>query len=249
MTTSVAFVTKSYAPDLERCELLCRSIELLAPGHEPLDHRRLTRSRCVPAPRERDDSSREDRGAAAAASPEAGGLRHRQEHLARRSDASDTRLARAATSQVRHHPPGSRGRAGPRRFRHRPHSSVSGGDARGREWCASVVPRPGNCRRGASRSCALASDGRATSRPPASVPCRCPTTSAAWFRGVGKSPSHCSKRSRLGRAVTGCARSPVRGTSRNTCSTAGTSRMRSTDRTVGRAAAFPSATVTGDRNR
>jgi Family of unknown function (DUF6492) len=32
MTTSVAFVTKSYAPDLERCELLCRSIELLAPG-------------------------------------------------------------------------------------------------------------------------------------------------------------------------------------------------------------------------
>lgn len=31
MTTSVAFVTKSYAPDLERCELLCRSIELLAP--------------------------------------------------------------------------------------------------------------------------------------------------------------------------------------------------------------------------
>jgi hypothetical protein len=32
MTTSVAFVTKSYVPDLERCELLCRSIELLAPG-------------------------------------------------------------------------------------------------------------------------------------------------------------------------------------------------------------------------
>jgi Family of unknown function (DUF6492) len=32
MTTSVAFVTKSYAPDLERCELLCRSIEVLAPG-------------------------------------------------------------------------------------------------------------------------------------------------------------------------------------------------------------------------
>jgi hypothetical protein len=32
MTTSVAFVTKSYAPDLERCELLCRSIELLAPA-------------------------------------------------------------------------------------------------------------------------------------------------------------------------------------------------------------------------
>jgi hypothetical protein len=32
MTASVAFVTKSYAPDLERCELLCRSIELLAPG-------------------------------------------------------------------------------------------------------------------------------------------------------------------------------------------------------------------------
>ena len=29
---SVAFVTKSYRPDLERCELLCRSIELLAPG-------------------------------------------------------------------------------------------------------------------------------------------------------------------------------------------------------------------------
>ena len=32
MTISVAFVTKSYAPDLERCELLCRSIEQLAPG-------------------------------------------------------------------------------------------------------------------------------------------------------------------------------------------------------------------------
>ena len=32
MTASVAFVTKSYTPDLERCELLCRSIELLAPG-------------------------------------------------------------------------------------------------------------------------------------------------------------------------------------------------------------------------
>jgi Family of unknown function (DUF6492) len=31
MTASVAFVTKSYAPDLERCELLCRSIERLAP--------------------------------------------------------------------------------------------------------------------------------------------------------------------------------------------------------------------------
>ena len=31
MTASVAFVTKSYGPDLERCELLCRSIELLAP--------------------------------------------------------------------------------------------------------------------------------------------------------------------------------------------------------------------------
>jgi hypothetical protein len=32
---TLAFVTKSYAPDLERCELLCRSIELLAPsiGH------------------------------------------------------------------------------------------------------------------------------------------------------------------------------------------------------------------------
>jgi Family of unknown function (DUF6492) len=29
---SVAFVTKSYAPDLERCELLCRSIEAFAPG-------------------------------------------------------------------------------------------------------------------------------------------------------------------------------------------------------------------------
>jgi hypothetical protein len=32
MTRSVAFVTKSYEPDLERCELLCRSIEVLAPG-------------------------------------------------------------------------------------------------------------------------------------------------------------------------------------------------------------------------
>jgi Family of unknown function (DUF6492) len=32
VTESVAFVTKSYTPDLERCELLCRSIELLAPG-------------------------------------------------------------------------------------------------------------------------------------------------------------------------------------------------------------------------
>jgi Family of unknown function (DUF6492) len=32
LTTSVAFVTKSYTPDLERCELLCRSIELLARG-------------------------------------------------------------------------------------------------------------------------------------------------------------------------------------------------------------------------
>ena len=32
MTASVAFVTKSYTPDLERCELLCRSIELLARG-------------------------------------------------------------------------------------------------------------------------------------------------------------------------------------------------------------------------
>jgi Family of unknown function (DUF6492) len=32
MTPSVAFVTKSYALDLERCELLCRSIEQLAPG-------------------------------------------------------------------------------------------------------------------------------------------------------------------------------------------------------------------------
>ena len=31
MSTTFAFVTKSYAPDLERCELLCRSIELLAP--------------------------------------------------------------------------------------------------------------------------------------------------------------------------------------------------------------------------
>lgn len=29
---TLAFVTKSYAPDRERCELLCRSIELLAPG-------------------------------------------------------------------------------------------------------------------------------------------------------------------------------------------------------------------------
>jgi hypothetical protein len=32
VTRSVAFVTKSYAPDLERCELLCRSIEKLARG-------------------------------------------------------------------------------------------------------------------------------------------------------------------------------------------------------------------------
>ena len=32
MTASVAFVTKAYAPDLERCELLCGSIEVLAPG-------------------------------------------------------------------------------------------------------------------------------------------------------------------------------------------------------------------------
>ena len=32
VTASVAFVTKSYAPDLKRCELLCRSIELLAPA-------------------------------------------------------------------------------------------------------------------------------------------------------------------------------------------------------------------------
>ena len=32
MTASVAFVTKSYVADLERCELLCRSIELLAPS-------------------------------------------------------------------------------------------------------------------------------------------------------------------------------------------------------------------------
>jgi hypothetical protein len=32
VTGSVAFITKSYTPDLERCELLCRSIELLAPG-------------------------------------------------------------------------------------------------------------------------------------------------------------------------------------------------------------------------
>jgi Family of unknown function (DUF6492) len=31
MTPSVAFVTKSYGPDLERCELLCRSVELFAP--------------------------------------------------------------------------------------------------------------------------------------------------------------------------------------------------------------------------
>jgi hypothetical protein len=30
--TSIAFVTKSYEPDRARCELLCRSIELLAPG-------------------------------------------------------------------------------------------------------------------------------------------------------------------------------------------------------------------------
>jgi hypothetical protein len=29
---SVAFITKSYGPDLERCELLCRSLEFLAPG-------------------------------------------------------------------------------------------------------------------------------------------------------------------------------------------------------------------------
>jgi hypothetical protein len=29
---SIAFVTKSYEPDRARCELLCRSIELLAPG-------------------------------------------------------------------------------------------------------------------------------------------------------------------------------------------------------------------------
>jgi Family of unknown function (DUF6492) len=32
MTPSVAFVTKTFTPDLERCLLLCRSIELLAPG-------------------------------------------------------------------------------------------------------------------------------------------------------------------------------------------------------------------------
>jgi Family of unknown function (DUF6492) len=32
VTESVAFVTKSYGPDFERCELLCRSIETLAPG-------------------------------------------------------------------------------------------------------------------------------------------------------------------------------------------------------------------------
>jgi hypothetical protein len=32
VSESVAFVTKSYAPDLERCELLCRSIEVLAPS-------------------------------------------------------------------------------------------------------------------------------------------------------------------------------------------------------------------------
>lgn len=30
--TSIAFVTKSYEPDRTRCELLCRSIDLLAPG-------------------------------------------------------------------------------------------------------------------------------------------------------------------------------------------------------------------------
>jgi hypothetical protein len=30
--SAVAFITKSNAPDLERCELLCSSLELLAPG-------------------------------------------------------------------------------------------------------------------------------------------------------------------------------------------------------------------------
>jgi hypothetical protein len=32
MTVSVAFVAKSCTPDLERCALLCRSIEPLAQG-------------------------------------------------------------------------------------------------------------------------------------------------------------------------------------------------------------------------
>jgi hypothetical protein len=53
-TPSVAFVTKSYAPDRERCELLCRSIRLLAPQLHHwiiVDRRDLTVFRPLDGPR------------------------------------------------------------------------------------------------------------------------------------------------------------------------------------------------------
>ena len=79
MTSSVAFVTKSYAPDLERCELLCRSIDALAPeaGHWIIvDRRDLAAFRV--AAEQQNDAARDDGGAAAARPrPEARDLRSR----------------------------------------------------------------------------------------------------------------------------------------------------------------------------
>jgi hypothetical protein len=99
MIPSVAFVTKSYGPDRERCELLCRSVELFAPNTshwifvDARDHAAFrglrTRGRGSSRPR-----------AASPTHPLVQGLGHRQGHLPRRLDSADTRLMAAGSSSV-----------------------------------------------------------------------------------------------------------------------------------------------------
>ena len=129
MTASVAFVTKSYTPDLERCELLCRSIELLAPG---ASHWIIVDSRDLAAFRGLENATTR--------------IVTTEELLPRRIRRLELygtgkniwlgartppirgwlvqQLAKFAITLV-----APRGRPDSRRFRYRPHPSVSGGDA------------------------------------------------------------------------------------------------------------------------
>ena len=223
MTPSVAFVTKSYGPDLERCELLCRSVELLAPdtrhwiivdardhaafrGLENARTRIVTTEELLPRRVRRFEVYGTDKNIwlGARTPPIRGWLVQQLAKFAIALVAREEVLIHADSDIVLIRP-----------FREELLMDETGALRLFRVPATVGEELPATC----------AGIGRLSDfwgfRL---VHYRCPTTSAAWFRGAGKPRSHCCKRLRRGPAVTGCALSQARETSPSTSSMAASSK-------------------------
>ena len=229
MTPSVAFVTKSYGPDLERCELLCRSVELLAPdtshwiivdsrdrsafrGLENARTRIVTTEELLPRRVRKFEVYGTDKNfwLGARTPPIRGWLVQQLAKFAIALVAREDVLIHADSDIVLI----------------RPFREELLMDETERFGCSESRQRSARDFRTTCAGIGRLSDFWGFRL----VHYRCPTTSAAWFRGVGKSRSHCCRRSRRGPAVTGCGLSQVRGTSPSTSSTGASSKTRSADR-------------------